>query len=198
MKLSCFPADVPYVFAYGSLVNPHARPRDVTGLAVRLRGFSRNWNHVVELDGLHVRALSISEREGGEVLGEIILHEDMVAFDRREVGYRREVVDTARLDLLCPGRLDREVHVYRSANGLEHEEAWILASYVLVVLHGYYIRFGELGVRNLLDACDSWHFPLLWDCHAPVYPRYYEVPNCIVAFFRAFAEDGCSYIKEIK
>lgn len=174
-----------YYFGYGSLVNRDTRPTNEDAKDAHLRGWRRAWLHRVgnvQRPGVNCTSLTIEPVESstaGDQAGidGVLVRLDtaeLPALDARESGYERLCVSADCFDL--PGSIDTDqIMVYRSLPDNRHlaeTEYPILKSYIDCVMAGYFNRFGDAGLRQMVKSTRGWERAILNDRASPYYPRH--------------------------
>ncbi|MEM6304983.1 MAG: gamma-glutamylcyclotransferase family protein [Pseudomonadota bacterium] len=162
----------PYFFGYGSLVNaathdyPDPRP-------ARLRGWRRVW---VQTPARKAVYLSVEPHAGTTIKGLIaaVPGADWAALDLREAAYDRLPSGGAiQHDLSPPPQVSH--YAVKNPQPLDLAEAFIVLSYLDIVIKGYLDVFGTDGVQRFFDTTVGWDTPILNDRSDPRYPRYHQL-----------------------
>lgn len=163
---------MPYIFAYGSLVNELTWAEKSPLVKAEISGWMRQWRHCLQTPFGSVCALTVTPKDNIKIQGLLInVHElHLSELDKREIGYHRELIlnVTSEQDITSP------VYMYTSqAQNLTWacEESPILQSYVDCIADGYARNFGESGLRNFFKTTKGWDLPILNDRDNPKYPR---------------------------
>ncbi|MBX2883989.1 MAG: gamma-glutamylcyclotransferase [Granulosicoccus sp.] len=183
-------------FGYGSLVNRDTRPEGESAVNASLYGWQRSWSHRVnERPPLpygctsltvepvpHSRDINSAKIEGVLVR---IAKSDLAELDKRERGYQRLHLSADHFDLPSGHDCD-EVVIYRSLP--ENRQAAgdqypILQSYIDCVMAGYVSRFGESGLRRMVQTTIGWEGAILNDRLQPLYPRHVRIDQAQMAYF---------------
>jgi len=169
-------------FGFGSLVNRDTRPRDEVAVNATLKGWGRVWNHRVRVGPGRQSCTSLSvEPLSGSIEGVVVRIplSELPALDARESGYARMRLPVT--DFVLPETLYTDtVYVYRSLQKNRHladEQHPVAQSYIDCVMAGYLKRFGDDGLKDLLQTTRGWELPVLNDRQAPTYPRSVNLPT---------------------
>ncbi len=162
-----------YLFGYGSLINNRSRAKTgVTGTAfpVRIAGYARAWN-MPSGPGTYLGVRS-AKTGGCNGLLCAVSDQELLRFDVRERGYRRESVSRSALEMLVPETLD-SFPIWTYVIDTPRKPtimAPILQSYVDVVLDGCLV-LGEDFAREFLRTTSGWEHPWQNDRSEPRYLR---------------------------
>jgi len=175
-------------FGFGSLVNRDTRPRDEVAVNATLKGWGRVWNHRVRVGPGRQSCTSLSvEPLSGSIEGVVVRIplSELPALDARESGYARMRLPVT--DFVLPETLYTDtVYVYRSLQKNRHladEQHPVAQSYIDCVMAGYLKRFGDDGLKDLLQTTRGWELPVLNDRQAPTYPRSVNLPTDQYQYF---------------
>ena len=158
-----------FIFGYGSLVNRATHDYEQAHPA-RLKGWRRVWRHTTLRE---VAFLNVVEDPECEIDGLILeVPRQPTELDKREYAYKRTTVTPAVMH-----RVEQkvEINLYAISEGTEgppSPEHSILMSYLDTVVSGYFVEFGEAGVRDFFDTTAGWDAPILNDRAEPRYPRH--------------------------
>ncbi len=173
-----------YYFGYGSLVNRDTRPAGEFAQSAHLTGWHRVWEHRTADKERQQQCTSLSIEpiklpEGGGIDGVIarIPASMLDELDFRESGYERLSLPIGDFELTTDIDSDT-IFVYRSLpqnRFLADVKQPILQSYIDCVLAGYQNRFGDVGMRTMIESTRGWDRPILNDRQAPHYPRWVTI-----------------------
>ena len=180
-----------------------------------LKGWERVWcrrppveqqaKSTNRINGLDIAFLSVQPSDRSEIDGMLV--EDcssvLPELDIREALYDRHNLETAMLSFT-----DKEV---RTANATSNTDAAphyiyvaqdeyrtavlqsppvILRSYLDAVMQGFLRAFGENGLSRFVETTAKFHFPVLEDREAPIYPRSVKISNDEKALFGCVVPEG--------
>ncbi|MCW4114386.1 gamma-glutamylcyclotransferase [Aurantimonas sp. MSK8Z-1] len=185
-------------FGYGSLVNRLTlRTKFLAIRRARVRGWRRFWmpRSIPPVALLTVRPEAQFETEGVVVFD----HADhLPAVDEREAGYKRRLVQPARVSVEHEPAAGVPLFIYEASRDeptAEDVSCIILQSYLDAVMQGFFGLYGEKGLRRFVDETDGFEAEVLLDRLAPRYPRSVALhPGEAELFDRLLAERGVSYI----
>jgi cation transport protein ChaC len=201
---SYFAKSIPYLFAYGSLVNDKTRPSNSVGIPAQVKGYSRSWRHPIHLNGMCVCGVTVYKESGGLLDGLLILSDpeyQSKLLSTREPGYSITTIDTEAVIAPFLTSIGRPVDILVSdpkKTPTDMDEEWvILRTYLDAILYGYFIRFGEEGVSRFLTSFVDWEFPILNDRVAPRYPRHQQIGADLLGFFDQTVEHFVGKVRQI-
>ena len=175
-------------FGYGSLVNRDTRPPGEIAINATLNGWRRVWDHRVATTRERHACTSLSIEPAENAIDGVLVRipeSNLPALDARESGYRRLQLNASNFTH-PPGVTDTIIHVYQSLDSNRHladDEHPVTQSYVDCVMAGYARRFGDTGLRHLLQTTRGWDRPVLEDRAAPTYPRSVMLPKEQLDYF---------------
>jgi hypothetical protein len=169
-----------YVFAYGSLMNAESRAstgRSGVAIPARVEGFQRSWN--VGDQAARLTFLGVVQQEESATNGVLVSASaaELLRFDRRETGYTRINVDSARIVSFRGEQIPQEpIWIYLPDKPARPStDCPIAQSYVDVVLAGC-LEVGESFAAEFVRSTTNWHGPWVDDRAAPRYARAQRTP----------------------
>lgn len=179
-----------WVFGYGSLVNRQTLSGGDTIELVTLKGWTREWRHVVETPRGAFCLLTMRECDATAINGAVIAVDDaaLEGFDVREAGYDRITLQSG-LSAHEPAASrgpDDCVFAYRSKPaklGWATAQRPLLLSYIDSVLDGMLQSFGETGLDAFVRSTKGWSHHIRDDRAAPLYPRATRIDAAKRALF---------------
>jgi hypothetical protein len=162
------------IFAYGSLVNPAARPKEVDAVPALLSGWSREWMHRISTPRGKVCALTVAPDADSCIKGVVLVEGGAESFevDEREIGYQRIPVAVQTIGGLIESPVSCSLYVGAQANrGPATREYPIWRSYLDCVLSGYIRLGGPEAADDFVRSTRGWQAPFLDDRDSPKYPR---------------------------
>jgi len=162
------------IFAYGSLVHPATRPKDLGAMPASLIGWSREWMHHISTPYGKVCALTVSPEHDTSILGVVLSgnNDNNFEIDEREIGYERIQVIVQPTGQSEASPLPASLYIGKSdERGPATREYPIWRSYLDCVLDGYLMLGGETAVEAFVKSTRGWPAPILDDRSSPKYPR---------------------------
>jgi len=162
------------IFAYGSLVNPAARPKELGAIEASLSGWSREWGHRISTPHGNVCALTVVQDTAACIRGVVLAGNDAEHFeiDEREIGYERIPVTVRKIGGNGESLLSCSLYVGTKADhGAATREYPIWRSYLDCILGGYLMLGGLKAVEDFVKSTRGWPAPILDDRDSPMYPR---------------------------
>jgi hypothetical protein len=166
-------------FGYGSLVNLGSlRTPYISAHRATLTGWKRAWlsrpkveNSFAPEDGLAF--LSVVPDAEAQIDGLIITDHvsSLQALDEREALYSRVDIEHHNLQYHDePVEIERQF-LYEADEPMADDNAYILRSYLDVVMQGYLHHFGEEGLQRFMQTTLNFDCAIKEDRDNPVYPR---------------------------
>jgi hypothetical protein len=164
-----------FIFGYGSLISEDSRKRtgntsDASPATVE--GLSRGW--FIQNNDFFYASVAVIEKEDAVCNGVLFeVTEEMLAlFDKREYGYQRIAIDSARVEsekpLLSAGAFVYTYVVHQVATpDFAHP---IPLSYVDVIIQGC-LEISEEFTSDFISNTDAWNGVWLNDIQNPIYVR---------------------------
>jgi hypothetical protein len=162
------------LFAYGSLVNPLARPAGLQAFVAELPGWRREWMHRVETPYGKICSLTAMPNKRASIRGVLLVGGRAEPFDldEREIGYERVTVSIRVFD--SSFKSPTECFLYTGSQpfrGPATPEYPIWRSYLDCVVAGYLRLGGIEGIEEFITSTSGWEAPILDDRPSPKYPR---------------------------
>ncbi|MEM0899899.1 MAG: gamma-glutamylcyclotransferase family protein [Pseudomonadota bacterium] len=164
-------------FGYGSLVNPFTHRTDIlTYQKATLKGWRRTWQARPDMHPDPIALLSSSPGAAADRLSGLLVFDrfqNLPDLDAREAGYTRHKLphDAVEMDFDVPAECPIYVYEGQAPAQPDRQHA-ILQSYLDAVLQGYFLMYGEQGVREFLTTTGAFDTPILRDRGDPRYPRH--------------------------
>ena len=191
LRLAAEGHDIAY-FGYGSLVNRYTLRTRFLGIRrASVTGWRRFW---LPRGRAEAALLSVKPEEGHVTQGVVVYdHADhLPAVDEREAGYHRRVVMPGHVTIEAEPLRDVPLFIYEAADDEEtaaEAGAYILQSYLDVVMQGFLSLYGEEGVERFVSETEGFETLLLGDRSAPLYPRAVNLPPVEASLFDRLVTD---------
>lgn len=177
-----------HYFGFGSLVNRSTRPDGERAWNATLHGWQRVWEHRVLASDVRSSCTSLSVEPAKTSIQGVLVRIpllDLPDLDAREEGYERMTLSASDFELPEDVNTDT-IYLYRSLSENRHlaDKAHPIAqSYVDCVMAGYQERFGETGLKMMLQSTRGWDRPMLNERLAPIYPRHVSLSTETLKYF---------------
>ena len=166
-------------FGYGSLVNLDSlRTPYISAHRATLKGWKRAWLSRPKVEGSFATEeglafLSVVPDARAEIDGLLIIDHtsSLPALDKREVMYERTNVSREMLQFHDEKPLCERQFLYVAEQPAATQDAYILRSYLDVVMQGYLSHFGQSGLDRFIETTMNFDVPIKEDRDNPLYPR---------------------------
>ncbi len=181
-------------FGYGSLVNLKSlRTPYISAHRVSLKGWKRVWLARPKVEGSFAASdglafLSVVADADAEIDGLLITDHasSLASLDEREALYSRVALSAESLHHHDERIEPADQFLYVADQPPAQQNAYILRSYLDVVMQGYLTHFGEPGVERFMQTTLNFDCEIREDREQPQYPRSTQLTAAEKSLFAKF------------